>query len=258
MGRNWFGQEAADPGEATRRAERRRDRQKRQEQQAEAGGGEAGSILPLEEGSHYSRGPAGSWGAAAHRWPSLDEGSCARAGPLPLHPASDVWVQPGCPPHPDFQLDWNQAWSTRPSLILSLCNWGRSPRVASGSPVGGLGRPSVRGRVLTPSPARSVGGAARGRADSRAWRPGLRGAGAAPAARASSPTRRVLSGRGRVGSCARRLCALPAARAPARASCRPQAPRTARCYTPKHRPDPGPSYSELSVGRKESRYSSGP
>lgn len=150
----------------------------------------------------------------------------ARVGPSPSHPASDVWVQSGSVPVPvPPRLIEDRAWNARPSSIPPLCSWGRSPRVASGSPVGGLGRRRARGRVLTPSPARSVGGAARGRADSRAWRPGLRGAGAAPA-RASSPARRVLSGRGRVGSCARRLRALPAPRAPARASCRPQTPRT--------------------------------
>lgn len=133
---------------------------------------------------------------------------------------------PGAPPS---SLIGDQAWSARPSSILPFCSWARSPRVASRFPVGGLGRQSARGRVLTPSPARSVGGAARGRADSRAWRPGLCGAGAAPG-RASSPARRVLSGRGRVGSCARRLCAFPVSLAPARASCWPQTLRTAQLH----------------------------
>lgn len=135
----------------------------------------------------------------------------------------------GCNPGAPPSLIGDQAWSARPSSILPFCSWARSPRVASRFPVGGLGRQRARGRVLTPSPARSVGGAARGRADSRAWRPGLCGAGAAPG-RASSPARRVLSGRGRVGSCARRFCALPAPRGPARASCRPQTPRTAQLH----------------------------
>lgn len=89
----------------------------------------------------------------------------ARVGPSPLHPARDVWVQPRCPPP---SLIGDQAWSARPSSILPLCSWARSPRVASGFPVGGLGRQSARGRVLTPSPARSVGGVVLGRADSRA------------------------------------------------------------------------------------------
>ena len=165
-------------------------------------------------------------GAPTHRWPSLDKGSCARVGLSPLHPARDVWCNPGAPPS---SLIGDQAWSARPSSILPFCSWARSPRVASRFPVGGLGRQSARGRVLTPSPARSVGGAARGRADSRAWRPGLCGAGAAPG-RASSPARRVLSGRGRVGSCARRLCAFPVSLAPARASCWPQTLRTAQLH----------------------------
>jgi hypothetical protein len=95
---------------------------------------------------------------------------------------------------------------------------------------GGRGASGAGSRLLTPSPARCAGSRCwawdRGAGPAaKAWRPGLRGVGAAPAR--ASPRAAVLSGRGRVGSCARRLSALSAPRVPARASCRPPAARPA-------------------------------
>lgn len=190
------------------------------------GEGKRGAFCLLRKGPITPEVPQARGGIPPTGGPAWIKGRARPWAPLLCILQEMCGCNPGAPPS---SFIGDQAWSARPSSILPLCSWARSPRVASRLPVGGLGRQSARGRVLTPSPARSVGGAVRGRADSRAWRPGLCDAGAAPG-RASSPARRVLSGRGRVGSCARRLCALPAPRAPSRASCRPQTPRTAQLH----------------------------
>lgn len=163
MGRNRFGQEATGPGEATRRAGRWRDRQKRQKPRVEDGGGEAGSTLPFEDGSPLLPRSRRLSGAAHPQVAQL--GLKGRAGAW----ASLLCILQamyGCNPPPPPRMIGDQAWSARPSSIPPLCSWERSPRFASGSLVGGLGRRSARGRVLTPSPARSVGGAARDKTDS--------------------------------------------------------------------------------------------
>lgn len=255
MGRNRFGQEATGPGEATRRAGRRRDRQKRQKPRVEDGGGEAGSTLPFEDGSPLLPRSRRLSGAAHPQVAQL--GLKGRAG----------------------------AWASLLCILQAMCgcNPGAPP------PKNDWGSGLERAAQLDPSPLQLgtvsplrlwVSGWGPGAAE-RAW-PGTHSISREVRGRCSAGQDRLLGpggqgcaerGRHRRGHSPQRAGYCPGAAGWARARAasarslhpaRPRAPpagrrRPHRCRcTPKRRPDPGPSHPELWVGEKESRYSSGP